>query len=110
MRKLLQVGDRVIDLGAVVAAEKGEGSVTVYLMGVFDPFRFTGDEAGTVWNALVALVAPTSVAADAPSDFQVIEMSLETDDADADEPPATAGPIYKSMDLSERLPDSQMIA
>jgi len=100
----------VIDLGAIVAAEKGEGSVTVYLMGVFDPFRFTGDEAATVWNALGALIAPTGVAADAPSDFQVIEMSLETDVADADKPVATAGPIYQNIDLSERLPDSQMIA
>jgi hypothetical protein len=39
-------------------------------------------------------------------------MSLDGTDADAeaDEAPAVAGPIYKSMELSERIPDSQMIA
>jgi len=100
----------VIDLGAVVAAEKGEGSLTVHLSGVFDPFRFLGDEAATVWNALVEFAAPAGVAVDAPSEFQVIEMSLDHDDVDADGLPATAGPIYESIDLSERLPDSQMIA
>ncbi len=110
MRKLLQVGDRVIDLAAVVAAEKGESSLVVYLAGIDEPFRFAGNEAGAVWSALVAGVAPASavVAADAPSDFQVIEMSLDI--GDADDAPAATGPIYKSIDLSERLPDSQMIA
>ena len=108
MRKLLRVGDRLIDLGAVVAAEKNEGSVTVHLSGVFDPFRFAGEEAGIVWSALVASVAPVAVGVDTPSDFQVIEMSLETDDAD--EAPAATGPIYKNIDLSERLSDSQKIA
>ena len=108
MRKLLQVGDRVIDLAAVVAAEKGDSSLTIYLTGVFDPFRFTGDEASTVWTALLASVAPATVAADAASDFQVIEMSLDI--GDADDAPPTTGPIYKSIDLGERLPDSQMIA
>jgi hypothetical protein len=106
---LLQIGDRVIDLSAVVAAEKGEGRVTVYLTGVLDPFRFTGEEAGTVWAALLAAVAPAGVAVDAPAEFQVIEMSLDASEA-PDEGPDVAGPIYKNIDLSERMPDSQMIA
>lgn len=82
MRKLLQVGDRVIDLSAVVAAEKGEGSVTVYLTGVFEPFRFASGEANTVWSALMAEVA-SAAETDDPSDFQIIEMPLGDDLADS---------------------------
>jgi hypothetical protein len=109
VRKLLQVGDRVIDLAAVVAAEKGDGSLTVYLAGIDEPFRFASDEAGIVWSALVQGVSASPNAPDDPLDFQIIEMSLDDDDA-IEAAPAVTGPIYKSIDLSERTPDSQMIA
>ena len=110
MRKLLHVGDRVIDLSAVVAAEKGEGSLTVYLAGVIQPFRFTSGEAGIVWSALLDQVDPVATASsDDPSDFQVIEMPLGDDGAD-EEQAAVAGPMYKSIELGEHRPDSQMIA
>ncbi|MDB5320874.1 MAG: hypothetical protein JWN40_2505 [Phycisphaerales bacterium] len=110
MRKLLQVGDRVIDLAAVVAAEKGDGSLTVYLAGIDEPFRFASDEAVVVWSALVQGVSSSANAPDDPMDFQIIEMSLDDGDDAIEEAPAVTGPIYKSIDLSERAPDSQMIA
>src|SRR5258706_12762078 len=60
VRKLLQVGDRVIDLAAVVAAEKGESSLVVYLAGIDEPFRFAGNEAGAGGRALVPGGAPAA--------------------------------------------------
>ena len=76
MRKLLHVGDRVIDLSVVVAAEKGEGILTVYLAGIDQPFRFANDEASAVWTALVGEVASAGISND-PPDFQVIEMPMD---------------------------------
>ena len=83
MRKLLQVGDRVIDLSAVVAAEKGEERLTVYLAGIDQPFHFASDEASIVWSALVGDVASAATTSDDPSDFQIIEMPLGDDVADS---------------------------
>jgi len=83
VRKLLHVGDRVIDLSAVVAAGKGEGSLTVYLAGIDHPFRFASGEASAVWSALVGEVASAAPSDDDPSDFQVIEMPLGDEVADS---------------------------
>src|SRR5258706_3788768 len=71
VRKLLQVGDRVIDLAAVVAAEKGESSLVAYLAGLDEPFRFAGNEAGAGCGAPAAdaAAALAGVAPDARSQF-----------------------------------------
>jgi hypothetical protein len=80
--KLLRIGNRVIDLEAVVAAEQEAGSLTVFLAGIGAPFHFEAAEAQVVWAALDAgggALAASGQVEDLP-EFQLME--LPTDEHD----------------------------
>src|SRR5258706_5503053 len=80
--KLLRIGNRVIDLEAVVAAEQEADSLTVFLAGIGAPFHFEAAEAQAVWAALHdgdgAAVA--SEQADDLPEFQLMELPSDEND------------------------------
>jgi hypothetical protein len=78
--KLLRIGNRVIDLEAVVAAEQGVGSLTVFLAGIGAPFHFEAAEAQAVWAALDSGVAASLEQADDLPEFQLMELPSDEHD------------------------------
>jgi hypothetical protein len=75
MARLLQVGHRVIDIESVVAAEKGPGTLKVYLAGLHVPFSFDSDDADALWDAIASQVEPTDPAPEMP-EFALMELPL----------------------------------
>jgi hypothetical protein len=79
--KLLRIGNRVIDLEAVVAAEHEAGSLTVFLAGIGAPFHFEAAEAQVVWAALDAGgAAGNSEQVDDLPEFQIMELPSDEHD------------------------------
>ena len=80
MGKLLRIGNRVIDLEAVVAAEQEAGSLTVFLAGIGAPFHFEAAEAQVVWAALDGGAVATSEQVDDLPEFQLMELPIDEHD------------------------------
>jgi len=89
--RLLRVGNRMIDLDAVVAAEERGGVVEIYISGIGNSFRFEGEHARSVWRALGAR-ADEQGAATGASEFSVVEMPGDEADAGASAAPPAATP------------------
>jgi len=75
MARLLQVGHRVIDVESVVAAEKGPGTLKVYLAGVHVPFNFESDDADALWAVIASQVEAADAAPETP-EFALMELPL----------------------------------
>ena len=75
MAKLLQIGNRVIDVNSVVAAERQSGNLKVYLAGIRAPFRFSAGDAEVVWAAIEEELA-SALPEDDLTQFALMELPM----------------------------------